>query len=157
MSAGNAGAHDFKLHPSRIFSALLYVAYTISILTVFILPAGLLAQAALAAILIFSLRYCLRRDAWMLLPSSHVAIRLNGDSIVLKDQNGRELSGQAVSDSLVTPLLTVLNVLPQGKGSMGSVVIFPDSMDKERFRELRVLLKWNAEVVSRIRGTGSGT
>lgn len=157
MSAGNGGAHDFKLYPSRIFSALLYSAYTTALLIVFILPASLLAKAALAAVLIFSLRYSLRRDAWLLLPSSHVAIRLDGDRIVVRSRLGSDISGRILRDSVVTPLLTVLNVLPQGKKSMRSIVIFPDSMDKERFRALRVLLKWNAVVVSRIRGTNSGT
>lgn len=155
MSAGNGGAHDFKLYSSRIFSVLLYAVYTISILIVFILPAGLLAKAALTAALIFSLRYALRRDVWLLLPSSYVAIRLDGDRIFVRRRMGSDISGQVLRDSVVTPLLTVLNVVPQGKRRMRSIIIFPDSMDKERFRELRVLLKWNGNAVSRIRGSNS--
>ena len=145
MSAGNGGALNFKLYPSRIFSALLYSVYLTSLLIVFILPAGLPAKAALAAVLIFSLRYSLRRDAWLLLPSSHVAICLDGARIVVKSRLGSDISGRVLRDSVVTPLLTVLNVVPQGRRGMHSIIIFPDSMDKERFRELRVLLKWNGE------------
>ena len=155
MSADNDGAHDFKLYPSRIFSALLYSVYTASLLIVFILPAALLAKAALAAVLVFFLRYFLRRDAWLLLPSSYVAIRLDGERIVLKSRMGSEISGQVARDSVITPLLTVLNVVPQGKRGMRSIIIFPDSMDKERFRELRVLLKWNSDVATQIRGSSS--
>ena len=155
MSADSGGAHDFKLYPSRIFSALLYAIYTASLLIVFVLPAALLAKAALAAVLIFSLRYFLRRDAWLLLPSSHVAFSLDGDRIVLKSRMGSEISGQVARDSVITPLLTVLNVVPQGKRGMRSIIIFPDSMDKERFRELRVLLKWNSDVATQIRGSSS--
>jgi len=46
------------------------------------------------------------------------------------------------SDSLVTPFITVLNVLPQGARLARSVVILPDSLDAESFRQLRVWLKW---------------
>lgn len=155
MSAGNGAAHDFKLYSSSILSALLYSVYATSLLIVLILPAGLLAKAALAAVLIFSLRYTLRSDAWLLLPSSHVAIRLDGDRIVVSSRLGSDISGRVLRDSVVTPLLTVLNVLPQGKRRMRSIIIFPDSMDIERFRELRVLLKWNGEVASRMRGSTS--
>jgi toxin CptA len=47
-------------------------------------------------------------------------------------------------DSLVTPYLTVLNVLPQGARFSRSVVILPDSLDAESFRQLRVWLKWGS-------------
>lgn len=106
------------------------------------LPIAGFAKAALAILLVFMLLYYLRRDAWLLLSSSHVAIRLQGNSITLISRGGGELSGQILCDSVVTPALTILNVLPQGKKSARSVLIFPDSLDKERFRELRVLLKW---------------
>lgn len=155
MPADSGGAHDFKLYPSSIFSVLLYSVYAVSLLIVFILPADLLAKAALAAVLVFFLRYFLHRDAWLLLPSSHVAIRLDGDRIVLKNRMGGEISGQVARDSVVTPLLTILNVVPQGERGMRSIVIFPDSMDKERLRELRVLLKWNCEVASQKRDPSS--
>jgi len=145
MSAGNGGALNFKLYPSRIFSVLLFSAYTTSLLIVLILPASLFAKAAFVAVLIISLRYCLRRDAWLLLPASHVVIRLDGARIVVRSRMGSDISGRVSRDSVVTPLLTVLNVLPQGKKNMRSIIIFPDSMDEERFRELRVLLKWNGE------------
>ena len=96
----------------------------------------------LAALLVFSLVYYLRRDALLLLQSSNVAIRLDGDQAVLTTRSGSMIPGQILRGSVVTPVLTILNILPQGKKWSRSVVIFPDSLDKERFRELRVLLKW---------------
>lgn len=142
-------AHSFKLYPSRICSALLFAVYSLTILIVLILPIFVLAKAALAVLLLCCLVYYLRRDAWQLSASSPVAIRLEGDSIVLLDRNGDEVSGQLLPDSLVTPALTILNVLPHGKKSARSVVIFPDSLDRERGRELRVLLKWAVGVEQR--------
>jgi len=138
--------HFFRLHPSRICSALLFAVYSLSILIVLILPVLVLAKAALVFLLVCCLVYYLRRDAWLLSASSTVAINLQGNNIVLLARNGGEVSGQLLPDSLVTPVLTILNVLPQGKKRAGSVVIFPDSLGRERNRELRVLLKWAVEV-----------
>ena len=134
----------FKLHPSRIFSALLFSVYSLAILIVLILPIADWGRAALVVLLLCALVYYLRRNAWLSLPSSPVAIRIAGKDITLLVRDGSELTGQVGSDSVVTPMLTILNILPQGKRIVRSVVIFPDSMDAERFRELRVLLKWSA-------------
>ena len=98
-----------------------------------------------AILLVFGLVYYLFRDAWLLLPSSHVAIQLQGNDIVLFTRGGDELQGQVLRDSVVTHVLTILNVLPQGKRTARSVIIFPDTLDKELFRELRVHLRWDRD------------
>lgn len=134
--------HFFKLYPSRACAALLIFAFSLTILISFLLPIPALVKAALALLLVSALAYYLCRDAWLLLASSHVAIRLEGKDVTLLTRRGGELSGQILDDSVVTSLLTILNVLPQGKSRARSVLIFPDSMDQERSRELRVLLKW---------------
>lgn len=104
--------------------------------------------SSLLTLLLFSaLLYYVCRDVVLILSYSYIKLRPDGDSIVLVTRNGNEVSGQLARDSLVTPLLTVLNFLPINKKRVRSVVIFPDSMDKEAFRELRVQLKWNSEPV----------
>ena len=133
----------FKLYPSRFCSAILFLAYSLTILSVFLLPIVELAKAALSVLLVCAMAYHLRRDAWLLLSSSHVALRLEGSHIVLITRGGGEVPGLVLRDSVVTPALTILNVLPQGKKTARSVVIFPDSLDAERSRELRVLLRWS--------------
>ena len=133
----------FKLYPSRFCSAILFLAYSLTILSVFLLPIVELAKAALTVLLVCAMVYYLRRDAWLLLSSSHVALRLEENHIVLITRGGGEVPGLVLRDSVVTPALTILNVLPQGKKTARSVVIFPDSIDAERSRELRVLLKWS--------------
>ena len=134
----------FKLHPSRICSILLLSVYVLTILSILMLPILALVKAALALILVCSLVYCLYRDAWLLLSSSCVAIHLDGNNIILATRDGGKLTGQVLRNSVVTPALTVLNVMTQGKKSTRSVVIFPDSLSKERSRELRVLLRWRS-------------
>jgi hypothetical protein len=134
--------HYFRLHSSGIFSALLLFGYSLAIAIVFLLPISAWFKIALCLLLSASLSYHLLRDAWLLLPVSCVAIRFEGGDVMLVTRAGKEISGNLARSSVVTPMLTVLNVLPAGKTSMQSVVIFPDSMKRERFRELRVLLKW---------------
>lgn len=82
----------------------------------------------------------------MTLSSSIVAIRYYGGDILLITQAGDELPGNIQPSSVVTPLLTIVNVLPTGKKRTRSVVIFPDNLSREQFRELRVLLKWDNNV-----------
>ena len=132
----------FVLHPSRFFLTLLCSAYLLAISMVFILPAAAWLRSAVAFLLFCALVYYLRRDVWMLSSSSNVALRLDSDQIVLIARDGRELPGLILPDSVVTPALTVLNILPQGKNRQRSIVVFPDSLDQERFREMRVLLRW---------------
>ena len=93
-------------------------------------------------LLLCALLYYLRPNAWPSASSSYVAIRFVDDEIILQTHDGAELAGRVLGDSLVTPLLTILNVLPNGGKRVCSVVLFPDSLDSERFRELRVLLRW---------------
>jgi hypothetical protein len=134
--------HFFRLYPSRACAALLIFAFSLSLLIIFLLPIPAFFMAVLAILLVCTLVYYLLRDAWLLLSSSHVAIRLEGRNITLLTRCGGELPGQILDDSLVTSFLTILNVLPQGKSRARSVLVFPDSMDPQRSRELRVLLKW---------------
>ena len=73
-----------------------------------------------------------------------MALTLEGDLAILTLRNGEQLTGQILRDSLVTPYLTVLNVLPQGARFLRSVIILPDSLDAESFRQLRAQLKWGS-------------
>lgn len=100
------------------------------------------AGLALAALLLTGLFYYLLRDAWLRLPASCIGLVLEGDGAVLLMRDGVRLTCEILRDSLVTPYLTVLNVLPQGARFARSVVVLPDSLDAEQFRQLRVRLKW---------------
>jgi toxin CptA len=134
--------NHYKLSPSRIFLALLLSAYVLAILIVFMLPIDTWARLMLAILLLCALFYYVRHDALRLMLSSIVGLRLEGDQISLIMRGGGELTGVIQPDSLVTPALTILNVLPHGEMRVRSLLIFPDSLDKEHFREMRVLLRW---------------
>lgn len=133
---------QFKLQPSRYLAAVLVAAHGAALALLFPLVLPLWAKAALAMVIIFSLVYHLRRDAWLSSKISAMTLILEKESIVLELRGGDQLAGQVLRDSLVTPYITVLNILPQGARLAHSVVILPDSLDAESFRQLRVWLKW---------------
>lgn len=136
---------QFKLQPSRYFAAMLITAHGITLVALLPLALPIWAKAALTSLMLLSLIHHLRRDAWLSAPSAGVALLLEGDRVVLTTRGGEQLAGQMLRDSLVTPFITVLNVLPQGTHFARSVVILPDSLDAESFRQLRVRLKWGAK------------
>lgn len=133
---------QFKLQPSRYLAVILIVAHGAALAALFPLTLPAWSKVVLALLMLFGLAYHLRRDAWLSAPSSGTALMLEGDRVVLSTRGGKQLAGKVLRDSLVTPLITVLNVLPQGARFARSVIILPDSLDAESFRQLRVWFKW---------------
>lgn len=133
---------NFQLRPSRYLAVALIAAHGAAFAALLpqTLPAW--AKAALALILLLSLIYHLRRYAWLSAPDSCIALRLEGDQVTVATRVGAEWTGTVSSNTLVTPFLTVLNVMPQGARFSRSVIIMQDSLDREAFRQLRVNLKW---------------
>ena len=135
---------QFNLQPSYYLAAMLIAAHGITIAILFPLFFPIWAKTALIFLVLFSMGYHLRREAWLSAPSATVALLIEDDLAVLTKRNGDQLTGNILRDSLVTPFLTVLNVLPQGARISQSIVILPDSMNAESFRQLRVWLKWGS-------------
>ena len=99
-------------------------------------------KAILLVTLLLALRYSLRRYAWLLLPCSFVGMRIEGERISLFRRDAAEVTGMILRDSLITPLVVVINMLPDANSGINSIVIFSDGIEKEQFRQLRVLLRW---------------
>ena len=135
---------QFKLQPSRYLAALLIAAHGITLAALFPLALPIWAKVALVSLILFSLMHHLRRDAWLSASSASMALALEGDRMALTTRGGEQLTGQVLRDSLVTPFLTVLNIMPQGARLAHSVIILPDSLDAESFRQLRVWLIWRS-------------
>ena len=135
---------QFKLQPSHQLAVVLVVAHGTALVTLLPLAFPAWSKLALIFLILFSMMYHLRRDAWLSALSSGVALMLEGDRVVLTMRGGKQLVGLVLRDSLVTPFITVLNILPQDARFARSLVILPDSLDAESFRQLRVWLKWGS-------------
>ena len=133
---------QFNLQPSMYFTIALVASHgaALAVLASLVLP--LWAKILLASLVLVSLLYHIWHDAWLLALSSNKTLLLDGDMILLVARNGDKVTARVLADSLVTPYITVLNVLPQGSHLARSVIILPDSLDAESFRQLRVWLRW---------------
>jgi toxin CptA len=135
---------QFKLQPSQYLATMLLVAHSATLVALFQLSFPFWAKVSVALFVLFSLLYQLKRVAWLSEGTATVALKLEGELIVMTTRGGALLTGRILSDSLVTPYLTVLNILPEGARFARSVIIMSDSLDAESFRQLRVWLKWGA-------------
>jgi toxin CptA len=134
--------HFFKILSSRIFAIFLFAGYSLAIIILILLPLAPTFKFIFSGMLACALFYYLWRFAWLLSPSSVVALRMDGVDMFLIFLNGREMQVQILTDTLVIPFITILSMVSSATGSKHNVVIFPDSLDSERYRELRVLVKW---------------
>ena len=109
----------------------------------FMLPLPIIPKLILAGLLTVILIFYFLRDALLVMSTSFVEFYFKQDFIELTTLGGKKISGRILETSFVTPFLTILNVSPiNTKYKTSNIVIFPDSMDIEQFRELRVRLRW---------------
>lgn len=150
-----------RLKPSRRLAAMLSVAHfaAIGLLWPLILPVS--AKLAGSAMLVVSLVFYLRRYALLRSPDSVMNIELSEEMIcTLETRRGDRIVCTLLGSSFVAPYLTLLELkplkrqestkLPPPSGRpkrrrrffARSIVILPDGIDAEQFRQLRVLLRW---------------
>lgn len=135
---------QFNLQPSICFTIVLVVSHGAMLAVLVPLALPLWAKILLASLVLTSMLYHVWHDAWLLALSSNKTLLLDGGIILLVARNGDQVIARVLTDSLVTPFITVLNVLPQGSYLARSVIILPDSLDAESFRQLRVWLRWGS-------------
>jgi toxin CptA len=134
----------FTFHPSNYLTLIIVVAHAVVMAALLFVPIPKVALVALLMVLAASAAYYALRDARLGLESSWVALRLENDRVVLVNRKGEEWTGALLRGSVVTAQLAVLNVLIQDPRRRCNVVLMPDSMGAESFRQLRVALKWRA-------------
>ena len=133
---------QFNFQPSPYLALALIAMHSAAMLSLWVLALPLWAHLTLALLLLASLLHHLRRDAWLSAPSSWVSLWLEGDRIELTARNGQKIAGKIMPDSLISPLLSVLKILPQDAHRARCAIILPDSLDDDSFRQLRVNLMW---------------
>lgn len=133
---------QFNFQPSPYLALALIAMHSAAMLSLWALALPLWAQLILVLLLLASLLHHLRRDAWLTAPSSSVSLWLDGDRIELTVRSGQKIAGKIMPDSLISPLLSVLKILPQDAHQARCAIILPDSLDVDSFRQLRVYLKW---------------
>lgn len=140
---------DFK--PSVILT-LIIGAISLGAIAILI-PLALVWQIKLLmsiAILSASL-YAICLHGLLMLPWSCLALRVNSDNtLTLILGNGRQLQAAVCRNSVVTPYLTVVNCTVQDapifmRWFSRHLVVLPDRLDQETYRQLRVWLRWGQQ------------
>ena len=129
-----------SLRPSISLAAILSTAHLGAISLILVLPIS--ERLPLVMLLAFSMAYSILRYALIQLPDSIVFLKLEEKSCTFSMRSGGEKICAFHGSSYVSPYLTVLNLKEEGKRLMKSVVILPDAIDREEFRQLRVWLRW---------------
>lgn len=95
--------------------------------------------------------YAICLHGLQVLPWSCLALRVNSDNtLTLMLGNGRQLQTAVCRNSVVTPYLTVVNCKVQDapifmRWFSRHLVVLPDRLDQEAYRQLRVWLRWGQQ------------
>ncbi len=137
---------DFKpsITLTLIISAMASGAFIILILSPLLLMIKLLLGLAIFSTTVYAV--CLH--ALLILPWSCVALNVNRhNQLTLMLASSRQLIAQVSPDSVVTSYFTVVNCRVKDAPLVTrllapKVVILPDMLDKESFRQFRVWMRW---------------
>jgi toxin CptA len=140
-----------RLKPSARLGAMLGLAHLAAIAMLWPLVLPLTVKFLATAALIASLIFYWKRYVSLNASPSVTGFELSEDmACVMETHGGERIHTVLLGSSFVAPYLTVLNwkFRPCSLGaswrhfSASSVVIMPDGIDAEEFRQLRILLKW---------------
>lgn len=132
-----------QLGPSKILAGILILAHGIGWISICLIPLHLALLGVLSLPFVFSLFYFLGRDAWRRLPHSIIMFEINADcSCRYLDYQGRWHAAVIVPTILVNPWLSVLTLRINNRRHLRYIVVLPDAVEPDAFRQLRVWLKW---------------
>ncbi|HSI38251.1 MAG TPA: protein YgfX [Methylotenera sp.] len=135
---------NFK--PSYILTMLLILASVGACCMLIIVDLSWQLSLLISSAVIGLASYGVLQKGLLLLPWSYVALSINIKNewrLIRKD--GRHVEIIVREDSVVTPYLTVVNFESFWSRSL---VILPDAVDAESYRQLRVRLRWGRNVKS---------
>jgi toxin CptA len=131
------------LKPSYQLSAWLSLSHLAAALCVLMVPMPLWLRTVLALALLSNLIYALGDQAWRRWPSSIVGLQFERDGLVIvQSRNGTVVEARVLGSSFVAPYLTIVFLKRERRWLSSAVVILPDAIEPDLFRQLRVWLKW---------------
>ncbi len=129
----------FVIKPSRCFVSLLLALHALALVSLWFTNLAVLLQMVLSLPVLLSLRYHLDRVTGR---QSWRAFSLDKLRVVVVNGGGEELAGLVLDQTVVTPYLVLLRVKLDGRRFAVNQIIFPDALQDDAFRELRVRLRF---------------
>ena len=143
------------LKSSRTLGAVLGFAHFVAIVLLWPLMMPPSIKLTGSALLVISLVFYLRRYALLHSLDSVSSLEVTDEMVcILNTRQGGQIACALLGSSFVAPYLTVLDLHPLkidktdasprqlSRYFSRSVVILPDGINPEEFRQLRVLLRW---------------
>lgn len=132
-----------EVRPSRILSVVLCVLHAVGAAVLVPLEIGISAKLVLLTVISASLARGLWLHGLLRARSSVVAFEAdNRERARVLTRDGRWREVDILGSTYVSPELTVLNLREGGRSLPRHVVLVPDNVDAERYRALRVILRW---------------
>ena len=133
-----------QLKSSRQFALLLCCAHFVTACILWKLDGSIFVNTIGLVLLFISLYFYLWQHALLLAPQSLVLIRLLEDGLtcIAQTRANKTTTFTIKYDTFVAPYLTVLSLKSPNSFFSRCVVIFPDGIDNDKFRELRIWLRW---------------
>ena len=135
------------LRLSLKFSPYLAIGLTLGHLAalacVLIVPSPLWLKLLLSGALVASLIHTLTLHAWRNRASSIIALQCDRDGLaVIQMRSGEEREARVLGSSFVAWYLTIVVLKPNMSRRVHTLLVLPDMLEAEQFRQLRVWLKW---------------
>lgn len=131
------------LQPSNRLTVILGLAHLFAMGLLWSIALPIIIKLVSLTLLILSLIYYMRQYALLNNKSAIVTFEiLEGMCCGLTTLNGQTVICRILSSTFVSSYLVVLNLKPFDHFLTRSVIILPDRIDAEVFRQLRVLLRW---------------
>ena len=134
-----------RIGASPLLALALVAAHGAAIACAVVYLPGWWIRSVAAGAIAASLAFHLFRDALQRSGEAVIGFTLKDDArCELALRNGETVTGTLEGSTFVTPLLTVINVRPSGKGRRRAVVLMPDSAPAQELRQVRVWLRHRA-------------
>lgn len=136
------------LKPSTLLAAILASAGIGACLILAFMPLALWFKLVLVALVVgFSTYHVM--DVLLHFSRSLVGLELNSKGeLHVRRKDGKKQSATVVANSVVLPHLTILNLKIGNNRWHGHILITPDRVEPDAFRQLRVWLRWGRQAVS---------
>ena len=130
---------SIELHRSKLLFLLLVALHGGAAAGVAVLPWPPGARALLLLLIGASLLWAVRR-----LPLAGLWL-VARDRIECVQADGRRVSAEVLPDSTVFSWMIVLRLRLEGEKRTCALVVLPDQLTRDKFRQLRLWLRWQAE------------
>jgi toxin CptA len=132
-----------EVRPSRLIAATLTVIHVLAGLAVLPLHVPVIVKLALIIATCVSFAHGIWRHALLGSRSAVIALEMRDrETVKALTRDGRWHEGRVLGTTYLSGRLALLNLRLRNKRLARHVVLVPDNIDPEEFRQLRVMLRW---------------